>query len=170
MSDDAMPWRPVSRRLISRRFRSAAVCAALVCAATTASLGAQYTGVSSAGRLDNAVDPQLTSRLGVHRRLADTVFSIGSPLTVTVLTVLLVGVLLLLRRPRGALLAALAAPVASTITELVLKPLVERGRSGVWSYPSGHATGIFAVALVVVVLVFSQMPRRLPTAVRPLVC
>jgi membrane-associated phospholipid phosphatase len=154
-----------SRRLISRRLRGAAVCTAAICAAITALLGARYAGVSSAGRFDNAIDPRLTSRLGEHHRLIGAVFGIGGPLSVTVLTALFVVTLLVLRRPRFALLAALAPPVASAITEWVIKPLVERDRGGSWSYPSGHTTGIFAVALVVVLLVFGQTPR-LPVAAR----
>jgi membrane-associated phospholipid phosphatase len=166
MGVDALSVAAPPRRLISRQLRAAAAGVAVICAAITALLGARYTGASSAGGLDKAVDPRLTSRLGEHRRLTDAVFSIGGPLTIALLTAFLVAILFLLRRPRAALLAALAPPVASAVTEWVLKPLVERNRGGSWSYPSGHTTGIFAVALVVVVIVFGQTPRWLPTAVR----
>ena len=139
---------------------------ACVCAAITAVLGAWYAGGSYAGGVDRAVDPRLTSKLSGHHQLTDAVVNIGSPVAVAVLTVLLLLTLLYLRRPRAALLAALAPPVASAITEWVLKPLVERNRGGSWSYPSGHTTGVFAVAVVVVVLMLDRMPPRLPVAVR----
>lgn len=154
-----------ARRLVSPRLRPAAVIVACVCAAITAVLGARYAGGSYAGGVDRAVDRRLTSRLSGHHQLTDAVVNIGSPVAVAVLTVLLVLTLLYLRRPRAALLAALAPPVASAITEWALKPLVERDRGGSWSYPSGHTTGIFAVSLVVVLLVFGQTPR-LPVAAR----
>jgi undecaprenyl-diphosphatase len=84
-----------------------------------------------------------------------------------VLTALLVAVLVILRRKRVAVLAAIAAPVASALTEWVLKPLVERTRGGSLSYPSGHTTGIFALAMVMVVLMLQ--PDRCSRPVRLLV-
>jgi membrane-associated phospholipid phosphatase len=154
------------RRLIARRLRPAAIAVALVCGAATAVLGARFTGIATPSDIDRAVDPRLTSWLGGHYRLAEDLVKIGGPVSVTVLTVLLVAALLYLHRPRGALLAALASPVASVLTEWVLKPIVERTRGGSLSYPSGHATGIFAVATVVVVLVLDGVPPRLPVAAR----
>jgi undecaprenyl-diphosphatase len=58
-------------------------------------------------------------------------------------------------------------PVATALTEWVLKPLVERTRGGSLSYPSGHTTGIFALAIVIVVLMLE--PDRCPRPLRLLV-
>jgi membrane-associated phospholipid phosphatase len=154
------------RRLIARRLRPTAIAGVLVCAAAVTVLGARYAGVSAPGDVDRVVDPRLIDSLGRHRQLAEDLVNIGSPVSVAVLTVLLVAVLLYLRRPRGAVLAAIAAPVASLITEWVLKPIVERTRGGSLSYPSGHTTGIFAVAAVVAVLALDRTRPRLPAVVR----
>jgi membrane-associated phospholipid phosphatase len=152
------------RRLIARRLRPAAMVAVLACAAGVTALGARYAGVSAPGDIDRAVDPRLIDSLGRQHALAEDLVKIGSPASVAVLTVLLVAVLLYLRRPRGAVLAALASPVASAITEWMLKPIVERSRGGSLSYPSGHTTGIFAVAVVIAMLVLDRTPPRPPAA------
>jgi membrane-associated phospholipid phosphatase len=154
------------RPLMPSRLRRGAIAIACASVAITAMLGAWYTGGSSAGRLDRAVDPRLTAGLGEHRELTEALVNIGSPIAVTVMTALLVAALLFLRRPRAALLAALGPPVACAITEWVIKPLVERTRGGTLSYPSGHTTGIFAVALVVVILMLDRTPQRLPVTAR----
>jgi membrane-associated phospholipid phosphatase len=154
------------RPLMSSRVRRWAIAIACASATITAVLGAWYTGGSSAGRLDRAVDPRLTAGLGEHRELTEALVNIGSPIAVTVMTALLVAALLFLRRPRAALLAALGPAVACAITEWVIKPLVERTRGGTLSYPSGHTTGIFAVTLVVVILMLDRTPERLPLIAR----
>lgn len=155
------------QRLIPRRLRGAVAAAAFAAAATTITLGAVYTGGSTAGRLDRALDSGFYSRVGRHHALTDALVSLGSPSVLAVLTILIVVVLLGLRRGRAVWLAALAPLVASAITEWGLKPLVERTRGGTLSYPSGHTTGIFAIALVVVVLlVLGSSSRRRLLAVR----
>jgi hypothetical protein len=153
------------RRLIARRLRPSAIVAVLACAAGVTVVGARYAGVSAPGGIDRAVDPRLIDSLGRQHTLAEDLVKSGSPASVAVLTVLLVAVLLYLRRPRGAVLAALAAPVASAITEWMLKPIVERSRGGSLSYPSGHTTGIFAVAVVIAMLVLDRTPPRPRAAV-----
>jgi membrane-associated phospholipid phosphatase len=157
------------RRLIAMRLRPAAVGVALITAITTAVLGARYAGVSSASRVDKVVDRHLTSRLGEHHLLIDNLVKIGSPIVVTALTVLLVATLLFRQWARAAVSAALAPAVASATTEWVLKPIVERTRGGSLSYPSGHTTGIFAVATVVVVLMLDGTSPRLPALARLLI-
>jgi membrane-associated phospholipid phosphatase len=155
-----------ARPLMSPRLRHGAIAVACASATITAVLGVWYAGDSSPGRLDRAVDARLTAGLGEHHELADTLVSIGSPIAVTVMTVLLVAALLFLRWPRAALLAALGPSVASAITEWVLKPLFGRTQGGALAYPSGHTTGIFAVALVVLVLMLDRTPQRLPVSAR----
>jgi undecaprenyl-diphosphatase len=132
-------------------------CVAIGSAAVTAALGARYAGSSSGPPVP---------RLGGYGWFVEAVVAIGSPVVVTALTALLVVGLAWLRWPRAAVLAALSAPVASALTELVLKPLVDRTRGGSLAYPSGHTTGIFAVATVVVVLVSAVPAGRLRTRTR----
>lgn len=147
------------RRLVAPGLAPGAIAAALVAAVVTSGLGARYADASRAGRIDSAVDPRLVRWFANYRSYVHIVEASGRPAVVAVLTVALVVTFCVLGRRRGAVLAAVAPPVASMITELVLKPLVERTRSGEFSFPSGHATGIFAVALVIAIV---ALDRRRP--------
>jgi undecaprenyl-diphosphatase len=80
------------------------------------------------------------------------------------MTAVLVLVCLLRRRYRGAALLVISIPAASVITEWLLKPLVERTSLGFLSFPSGHATGTFALATAITVLLAGA--PRIPRAVR----
>jgi undecaprenyl-diphosphatase len=68
------------------------------------------------------------------------------------MTAVLILVCLLWRRYRGAALLAISIPAAALITERLLKPLVGRTLLGFLSFPSGHATGTFALATAITVL------------------
>ena len=82
---------------------------------------------------------------------------LGSPVGVTVLAAAL-ALLAFLWRDRFGMVLAVAGPlVAEIITEQVLKPLVHRQLSnGVNTFPSGHATGITAVVVVLLVLLYRR--------------
>jgi undecaprenyl-diphosphatase len=73
------------------------------------------------------------------------------------------------RRWRGCVLAAVAVPAASALTEFVFKPLTDRTLHGALSYPSGHATGMFALAAVSWMLLANPAGQRRPGAVRLIV-
>ena len=64
-----------------------------------------------------------------------------------VLTVILVLACLATRNWSGAVLATVAEPAAGALTESVLKPYVGRIDQA-RSFPSGHATSLFALAAV----------------------
>jgi membrane-associated phospholipid phosphatase len=83
---------------------------------------------------------------------------LGSPGPTFVLAGLVLVLGLARRRVRGALLLLLALPLASGLTEYVLKPLVHRTKDGVLAYPSGHSTGVFTLAFVVAILLIG--PHR----------
>jgi undecaprenyl-diphosphatase len=59
-----------------------------------------------------------------------------------------------------------AVPAASALTEFALKPLVDRTLHGNLTLPSGHATGMFALAATCAVLLLDPPGRRVPAAVR----
>jgi membrane-associated phospholipid phosphatase len=59
--------------------------------------------------------------------------------------------------------------MAGLLTEHVLKPLVGRTTLGFLSYPSGHATGTFALAAVLAVLMLNPPGRALAPALRLIV-
>jgi undecaprenyl-diphosphatase len=154
-----------SPRLIPPTMQVGAIVVAGVAAAVMIVLGVRYAGTSAAGPLDRAIDERLIVRLGfVHLRLVHDLANLGGSAVVAVATVVLVVALLWWRRHRAALLAALAPVVAGAVTEWILKPLIDRnlfdGENYGWSMPSGHSTGAFSVAFVIVVaLVGGQVPR-----------
>jgi membrane-associated phospholipid phosphatase len=82
---------------------------------------------------------------------------------VTVMTLALLLACAVTRRWRGAVLTALAVPVAIGLTEYVLKPTV--GQAIGAAFPSGHATSSFALAASFAVLL-ANPPRRVPGGVR----
>jgi membrane-associated phospholipid phosphatase len=155
----------LDRRLVSRRLRPAVASVIVLAAGFAAALGLRYAGGSSAGRVDRAIDASLVGRLGKHGRLVQLLADLGDPVPILIGTLLLVILLILLARPRGALLAATAPTLASAITVLIGKPLVDRRHGGGLAFPSGHATAFCAVAFVVTVVALDQRRPRLP---RPL--
>jgi membrane-associated phospholipid phosphatase len=85
---------------------------------------------------------------------------------VTVVTMVLVLACAAARRWRGSVLAAVAVPAAAALTELVLKPFIHRTLHGALSFPSGHATSMFALAIVSAVLLADPPGRRVSAAAR----
>ena len=92
----------------------------------------------------------------------------GELIPVAALTVIIAVTCLVTGRVNGAALAAVAVPVAGGLTEHVLKPLVGGTALGFPAYPSGHATGMFALAAVLAVLMLNR-PGRALTPVQRLI-
>jgi membrane-associated phospholipid phosphatase len=137
-----------------------------VCVLVTAALGARYTDQSRAGRLDRTVDGVVRALLGEYAVPLNLVVHIGDPVPVVTIAVALLAGCLATRNRRGAALVAIAVPVASALTKLLLQPLVHRTLTGGVSYPSGHATGAFALAVTVAVLMVNPPGTRLSRRVR----
>jgi len=91
---------------------------------------------------------------------------LGNTAPVAVMTAILTLACALRRRYRGAVLLAISVPAAAAITEWALKPLVGRTLMGFLSFPSGHATGTFALATAVTVLLAGAPGTRTPRALR----
>jgi membrane-associated phospholipid phosphatase len=144
------------------------VAAALLaaCAGVGLALGIFYAGQTHAGRLDASVDAWARSGLGRDQALVHLLAWLGDFGPVTVMTAALVLGCAAAGRWRGAVLAAAAIPLASALTELVFKPLTDRTLHGALSYPSGHATGMFALATVSVILLAAPARPTVPGAVR----
>jgi len=123
-------------------------------------LGARYAHRGS-GEVDQRISGETAAHLSGHPRLVSWLVSLGNPLTIFALVLILVTALMLLKRPAAAVLALLGPATAVVSTEMVLKPLVGRRLDGGLAYPSGHTTAIFSVALVVVVALFG--PARGPS-------
>jgi undecaprenyl-diphosphatase len=133
--------------------------------ATTVLLGTLFAHRHQAGALDAAVDARIQASLGQLRILNDLT-ALGDPMPGIAMIAALFLACLVTRRWRGALLVALAVPAATGITELVLKPLIDRTLTGDLSFPSGHETRLFALAAAFAVLMADPVRPRIPVAVR----
>jgi membrane-associated phospholipid phosphatase len=136
------------------------------CAVVTACLALAFGHQRRPGGLDAAVDTRIQGLLGSYHGPLHQLSRLGGLYSVAELTAALVLACLVTRRWRGAALAALAVPAAMALTEFVLKPLVGRSIGGYDSFPSGHATAMFALATICAVLLANPPRPRLPRAVR----
>jgi membrane-associated phospholipid phosphatase len=165
-------WRqaasPVPRPLLPGAARLLAAAALASCVAVTAFLGALFARQRQPGWLDHAVDTRIEASLAVHHALLNDVVRLGDPRSVTVATVALLVACAVARRWRGVVLVAVAVPMAAAITEFALKPVIDRTLSGDLSFPSGHTTGITALATTIAVLLTSSPRLRVPAVLRAL--
>ena len=118
--------------------------------------------------MDAVIDARVQASLAGRHQLLLALAWLGDLPAIAVMTATLALACLLRRRYRGAALLAMSAPAAAVITERLLKPLVGRTALGFLSFPSGHATGTFALATAIAVLLAGTpgVPRavRLATA------
>jgi len=157
--------RTARRPLLYPAGRGPAAALAIACVIITAVLGLLLAGHSQPGRLDGWVDGHIDARLGRHPHLADLTY-LGDPFWVVVICAVAVAACLLARRWRGALLVAIAVPVAGGLTDHILKPLVDRTNYGALAYPSGHTTAVAAMAVVAVLILTGPGRPPLPAALR----
>jgi membrane-associated phospholipid phosphatase len=150
------------RSLLSAAGRRPAAITAAACVLVLVVLGTLVAHQSRAGVLDTGIDGWIMRLLGHRDKIIIVTRSLGSPGSVTAGCVVTVLACVLTRRYRGALLAAIVVPLASGLTEFVLKPLFGRTFVGFLSYPSGHVTGAAALAtsLIVVLSGPSRPPLR----------
>ena len=160
------PRRFHGQPLLSVPVRPLAVALLLACVAVVAVLGALTAHQSQAGPVDARIDAAITAALGSHVRAIQLTVDLGEPLTVTAICAVLVLACLAARRPRGALLVAVAVPLAAVLTEFALKPLFGRTLGGGLSFPSGHETGVSAMAAAFIVLLAGPFRALLPAALR----
>jgi uncharacterized protein (DUF427 family)/membrane-associated phospholipid phosphatase len=138
----------------------------VACVIVLAALGAWVAHKTQPGALDGWIDSRIQARLTRHYRFTTFTKDIGDPLRVTIICAVLVVACVLTRRYRGAALVAIAVPLAGAFTEFALKPLFDRTITGALAYPSGHLTGISAMAAAGIVLLFGPSRPRLPALVR----
>jgi membrane-associated phospholipid phosphatase len=165
-SEPQSPERQSSECLLPASLRPPAAALLACCVAVTVLLGIAFAGQGHGGRLDTAVDAPVKSALKGFPGLLNVLAATGTLIPVTLMTVALVLACVLTRRWSGAILAAVATPAASALTEVALKPLVGRTIGGALSFPSGHATSTFALAGTCAVLLLDPPGHRLPGAVR----
>jgi membrane-associated phospholipid phosphatase len=144
--------------------RPAAILAA-GCLVLVVALGIIYAHQGHGGAIDQAVDSWVIG-LRVPRHTQSLVSRIGGVQAITLLTTALGLACLAARRVAGTVLAVAGVALASVLTESVLKPLVDRTYTGFLSYPSGHTTGVFALATVIAVVLLAPRSGRPRPAVR----
>ena len=133
------------------------------CVAAIAVTGVRFAGYGLPGWLDATFDPRFQAQQGRFPVLLDWLPHLGELKAVTVMTFALLLACAFTRRWRGAVLTALAVPVAIGITDYVLKPTV--GEAIGAAFPSGHATSSFALAASFAVLL-ANPPLRVPAGLR----
>jgi membrane-associated phospholipid phosphatase len=110
------------------------------------------------------LDPRIQDELSRFPVLLSWLPDLGTLIPVALATLVLVVACAATRRWSGAVLAAVAVPAATGLTEYVLKPFV--GRVIEQSFPSGHATSMFALATICAVLLVDPPRCHVPGAVR----
>ena len=155
--------RPVPQELLPGWLRPPAAALLAACAVVTAALAVQVTGREQLIWLDPPIDVRIQTGLSHFPLLLSWLPALGTLRPVALITVTLVLACAAVRRWSGAALAAVAVPAATGLTEYVLKPVV--GALG-QSFPSGHATSMFALAAVCAVLLVDPPRRRLPGVIR----
>jgi membrane-associated phospholipid phosphatase len=159
------PGRP-RPALIAPGYRVAAGIVAVLGAAVMSLIAAAVAGHTRELWLDRVIDNRIMASPG-HAGVAFAVAELGSPVSVTVIAVLVCLACLLTRRFRGAWLVAVTAPAVG-LTDIGLKPLIHRTYAGFLSYPSGHTMGAFSMATVAVVLLLGPLHPPLRRGVRGL--
>src|SRR6516225_2630976 len=113
--------------------------------------------------MDATVDAKIAAGLGGHPRLLTVLVWPGEPVPFIAIAAALALACVLRRRYAGAALVAISVPLATAITELVLKPLIGRTSWGN-PFPSGHVTSVVALATALTLLLATTpagMPRFL---------
>lgn len=166
MSGQALKGRGQSatRQLLPAAARPLAVAVAAVCVLVMAVQGVWLRHGMETGWLDTAVDAKVRAGLGGHPLVLAVLVWPGAPVAVTAMAAALVLACLFRRRYGEAALVAISVPLATAITELVLKPLIGRTPWGD-PFPSGHVTSVVALATALILLI-ATTPARMPRLLR----
>jgi len=117
------------------------------------------------GSTPDALDKAVFRAVWPHRAGLDPLAAVGDTVPMALLTVVLCYCCLALRRYRGAIMVALAVPVAAGITEM-LKHVIHRVYIDFLSFPSGHTTATFALITCVAVLLIDPPATKAPASLR----
>jgi membrane-associated phospholipid phosphatase len=150
-------------QLVPGSLRRLAMVLLVACVAAIAATGVRFAGYGLPGWLDATFDPRFQAQQGRFPVLLDWLPHLGQLKAVTAMTFALLLACAITRRWRGAVLTALAVPLAIGMTDYVLKPSV--GEAIDQAFPSGHATSSFVLAASFAVLL-ANPPRRVPGGVR----
>jgi len=149
--------------LVPGSLRRPAVVLLAACVAAIAATGVRFPGYGLPGWLDATFDPRFQAQQGRFPVLLDWLPHLGGQKFVAAMTLVLMLACAVVRRWRGVVLVVAAVPIAVGLTEYVLKPTV--GQAIGEAFPSGHATGSFALAASFAVLL-ANPPRRVSAGIR----
>jgi len=135
--------------LVTRRPLAAALIAVGV--VVTAGLGVHYANQRHPGRIDVAIDRRLHRHLASHQATLVHIITLADPRNVAIACVAIGALFFWRGRRRLAVLSLLGPLVTVALTDLVLKPIINRRFLSALSFPSGHAAASVAIATVVVV-------------------
>jgi membrane-associated phospholipid phosphatase len=155
---------PVLQELLPRWLRLPVATLLAACAAVTAALADRLADHGQPGWIDSALDPRIRAELSNFPAMLSWLPGLGTLGPVALITLALIVASGATRRWSGAVLAAVAVPVAIGLTEYVLKPFF--GRVFEQGFPSGHATSMFALATVCAVLLVDPPRHHVPGTVR----
>jgi membrane-associated phospholipid phosphatase len=156
--------RSAARQLLPAAVRPLAVAVAAACVLVMAVQSVWIRHGMETGWVDTAIDAKVRADLGGHPLLLTVLVWPGAPVAVTAVAAALVLACFFRRRYGEAALVAISVPLATAITELVLKPLVGRTSWGD-PFPSGHVTSVAALVTALTVLLVTT-PARMPRLLR----
>jgi membrane-associated phospholipid phosphatase len=137
---------PAGRPLVAPSARRWALAVMACCGVLVAVLGVLFAHQATPDSFDRSVDSPIISWLSDHPGLSLWLASPGSTIPATLLCAAIVVACLLTGRTKGAVLAAVALPIAVGLDDGVLKHLFDRTYLGQLTYPSGHTTAIVTLA------------------------
>jgi membrane-associated phospholipid phosphatase len=135
----------------------------------TAGLGVHYANTSHPGRIDVAIDRRLQHHSSGQQATLVRIITVADPRNVLLACVAIGALFLWCERRRLALLSLLGPLAAVALTDVVLKPLINRRYLGALSFPSGHTTATVAIVTVVVIGMTGANQPRWPLTVRLLI-
>ena len=145
--------------MIKRRYRTVAGLVAGSALAVLVTFGVLYHNRSGPGAFDRAVDGWLVAH--TNHRTALWIADLGNGPVVLIMALLVAGWFAWRRLPAVAALVLLTPIVATGLTEWLVKPLVHRSKGDYLAYPSGHETGVAAIALPVALVALGAGARWL---------
>ncbi|HZD14666.1 MAG TPA: phosphatase PAP2 family protein [Pseudonocardiaceae bacterium] len=147
------------RPLLVDRARGPAGVVILLAVVVIAVLGMRYANQDAAGRLDLTLDSFISTHIRRDEPITGALVSLGDLPQAAILVAVVAGAAA--RRWSGVVLTIGGTLTAVTITELILKPLIGRLRYGHLSFPSGHTTALFSVAIAAAILLTgARRPRN----------
>jgi undecaprenyl-diphosphatase len=148
--------------LLGERARRPALVIIVLAAIVIMVLGLHYAHHGLPGHLDRYLDASIGTRLSPERSVTRVLIRLGDPPQAALLIALVAGAAAAARRWSAVLLTIIGTLGAVTITEVILKPLIDRHDGAALSYPSGHTTAVVSIAIAVTILLAgAPWPRSL---------